>query len=275
MTVRKLLLSLILIPTLVSCIEESKVIKLKRDGSGTIVVTTTINAGKIAMIRQMTGEMGQSFGGQEQQKEPWFLIEQGEKNKASEYGKVTFVSAEKIKTAEVEGIKATYAFADITEVKSGLKPAGPKPQMGDPQQKVPPEEIFFRFATNRDGTAVLTVFTPEQSPERPEKKEEKKTKNKQAGNDELEMLKEMLGGFKSSVSIEVEGKIVKTNGAYVDGSKVTLFEIDFDQLLSNPEKLNELMAVSPAVPLETAKKILKDVTGAKVHLESELTIEFK
>jgi len=57
----------------------------------------------------------------------------------------------------------------------------------------------------------------------------------------------------------------------VQGNTVTLLEVDFDQLLKDPEAMKKLQGLKS---LEASKAVLKDVPGIKVNLDSEVTIEF-
>jgi len=51
------------------------------------------------------------------------------------------------------------------------------------------------------------------------------------------MIMQMFKGLHMGMAINVEGKVVKTNSQYVEGSKVTLMDIDFDPLLSDERAL--------------------------------------
>jgi nitrate reductase NapAB chaperone NapD len=70
----------------------------------------------------------------------------------------------------------------------------------------------------------------------------------------------------------VAGAIVKTNSPYVQGSKVTLLEMDFAELITNDAVLGKL--ANPE-SIEDAKQMLKGVKGVKVNLDREVMVEFK
>ncbi len=48
----------------------------------------------------------------------------------------------------------------------------------------------------------------------------------------LAMMKMMMRGLYVDVALNVDGRVIKTNAPYVEGSRVTLMQIDFDKLLS-------------------------------------------
>jgi Trk K+ transport system NAD-binding subunit len=74
------------------------------------------------------------------------------------------------------------------------------------------------------------------------------------------------------IALDVAGAIVKTNSPYVEGSKVTLLEMDFSQLLANQTLLEQ---VAEPDSIEEAKKMLQGVKGFKVNLDREVTVEFR
>ena len=58
----------------------------------------------------------------------------------------------------------------------------------------------------------------------------------------MQMMKTMFQGFKVAIDLEVEGKIVKTNADYVNGSRITLLEIDMAGLFEDEAKLKALQS---------------------------------
>ncbi len=90
------------------------------------------------------------------------------------------------------------------------------------------------------------------------------------------MIMQMFKGLHIGIAVNVEGQVVKTNSPYVDGSKVTLMDIDFDPLLSNEKGLKALSG-----KMETAKgddrkmmESLKGIKGLKITTDPEVSIEF-
>ena len=61
--------------------------------------------------------------------------------------------------------------------------------------------------------------------------------------------------------------MIKTNAPYVNGSRVTLVQMDFDKLLASEGALQKLQQASDP-------RTLKDVPGLKIVSEPKLTIEF-
>jgi hypothetical protein len=91
----------------------------------------------------------------------------------------------------------------------------------------------------------------------------------------LNMVKTMFDGFKVSIDLEVAGSIVKTNAEYVNGSRITLLEMDLAQLFQDTEKLKALQGkIGPGASLSEVKPYLRDVKGIKVDGPT-VTVEFK
>src|SRR2546428_2926743 len=73
-------------------------------------------------------------------------------------------------------------------------------------------------------------------------------------------------------ALPISGSIVRASTPYVDGQRVTLLEVDLDQLLKDPDAL--LARVQAAKTPDQIKAALKDVPGLKMALEREITIAF-
>lgn len=88
---------------------------------------------------------------------------------------------------------------------------------------------------------------------------------------QMAMMQKMMKGMKLALAVQPHGRIVHTNAAYVQGNTVTLFEIDFDQLMKDPAAMKKLQGLKS---LQASKGVLKDVPGVKANIDSKVTIEF-
>lgn len=253
---------LVAVTCLAGCLQQSQVIKLRPDGSGTLEVTATVTRKMADMMGAPTKSTPQSVG--QQQK-----LEDEIRLSASRYGEVTLLSTEMIDTAEHAGVRAIYGFNDITRVKLRGTPDPPIPQLGGPKSQEPADSVSFRFATRRDGTKVLTVVSPDGSPNK-----HKDRPTKKADNRDVAEMKEIFSGMKFAGWIEIEGTVVKTNSPHREGGKVILYEFDFDQILTDPEGFNKLVEANPG-SLQEAKGSLANIKGVKLTFEPEIVIEFK
>ena len=91
---------------------------------------------------------------------------------------------------------------------------------------------------------------------------------------DFENMVKFMKDMKAKVEIKIDGKIVNTNATHVDGNTITLFDIDFGQLLSDKEKLEQFKKFNPD-SFEEVKKLVKDIPGIKVELNKEVFVEFE
>jgi hypothetical protein len=254
---------------LTGCITSVTAIKLRPDGGGTIEQTLTMSpeaaAQAAAFAKNFGGEAGSSKAA------PEFFTEQDMKDAAAKFGTgVTFVSSAPIKTAERVGRVATYQFTDITTLKIEQRP-----QSGDiPGSPAAAEDVLFRFAKQPKGTSLLTVVFPEAKLEQARSEAAGKEGTGKPAMDpaQMAMMKKLLDGLRLEIAVDVLGTIVKTNSPHVQGSRVTLLEMDFKELLANEALLAK---VGQPSSIEEAKTLLAGVKGFKVNLDREVTIEFR
>lgn len=255
---------------LTGCITSVTSIKLRPDGGGTIEQTLTMTAEAAAQASAFAKNFGGEAGASKA--EPEFFSEQEMKDAAAKFGTgVTFVSSTPIKTADRVGRVATYQFADITTLKIEQRP-----QAGDipAPAAAAAEDVLFRFAKRPGGTSVLTVVFPEAKLEQARSEAAKKQGTAKPAIDpaQMAMMKKLMDGLRLEIGVDVLGTIVKTNSPHVQGSRVTLLEMDFKELLANDALLAEIGQPSS---IEEAKRLLAGVKGFKVNLDREVNIEFK
>lgn len=257
------------------CITAATVIHVKPDGSGTIEQSVAMKAEAAAAFAEMANGFGADAGkaGAAKSAPPELFTEKEMRDAAPKLGEgVAFVSSKPIKTKDLVGRSAIYSFTDITKVHINQKPPAPKDGMAPPSKSA--DDVAFRFAKQPGGSSLLTVVFPE--PDLTKKKPAEKKDDKAAQKpdpQQLEMAKKMFDGLHISIDLDVApGHIVKTNSPYVEGTKVTLLEMDFSQLMTNDKLLSEVAEPSS---IEEAKKLLQGVKGFKVNLDREVSVEFK
>jgi len=263
-----------LLALLSGCFTDSSTIKLNPDGSGTLVVVTTMKAKAIQQMK----EMAKAFGG-ENAKEPEFFTEKEAREKVAKMGEgVQFVSCEPVKGKDAEGQKVTYSFKDITKLKINEVSDPPGSGQGGLKAEAKKSDpITFKFAKLANGNSLLTIVNPKMEGDATPGEDKKKDPAEAPGDvpeEQLAMMKEMMGGLKISIQIEVAGKVIKTNSPHAKDSTVTVLEMDFDKILTDVAKFKKLAAAQPKTPDE-AKALMKDFPGVKFNFEPETTIEFK
>lgn len=248
-----------------ACINSATLVKLKADGSGTVEQTMLINLS--ALKSMMPGAPGQTSSP---------MNEADLKRTAERMGKgVRLVSTEPIRSGGFEGAKAIFAFDDINQVQVSQNPdlgGGPGGMMGaEPKTEDP---VHFKLA-RQGGTSVLTIAFQD----RPSKggRDAGQSSDMPDMSDPMMMgmIKAMFQGFKINIDLEIVGSIVKTNAEYVNGSRITLLEMDMNALLADEAKFKALQSkLGPSASLAELKPYLKDIKGIKVDGPT-ITVEFR
>jgi hypothetical protein len=261
---QRLLLVLLLTVVSAGCLRSTTTIDLRPDGGGTIVTETGMSTQALAMMKGLastnqtgTGATPTEFFGEEQAR------------KTAEAMGVTFVSGEPFKTAELEGYRARYSFDDISKIKVNMEQSATSMAGSGAEAKQPP----FSFGFDRKpASSLLTIQIPEQLPGAPGQlptlggagsSEAEKAQAAQA----MAMMKMMMKGMFIDVSLNLNGRLLKSNAPYVDGSKVTLIQIDFDKLLADESALQKLQGAKDL-------KSMAAVPGFKIVSDPKITIEF-
>jgi hypothetical protein len=255
--IRRCSLALIIALGSVGCLRSTTTIDLKSDGSGTIVQETAVSAQALGMIQGLAGA-------NQTGEKPAPLFGEEQARKAAATMGVTFVSGETIKTGELEGYRARYAFDDISKVSVKMDQTDNLAPGSD--SKKPPFAFMFKRGAS---ASVLTIQMPEQTPgaSLPMPGAGGTDAEKAQAAQALPMMKMMMRGLFVDVALTVDGRIIKSNAPYVEGSRVTLMQIDFDKLLNDDAALMKLQSARDV-------KGLAAVPGLKVVTEPTVTIEF-
>jgi hypothetical protein len=251
------------------CINSSTLVKVKPDGSGTIEQTLLLNAQALkGLVAAGGGQMKESGGS------PGVLSEAEFKRAAERMG-VKPVSITPLKENGFEGAKAIFAFDDITQIRVDQDPqiggAGGPTRSGSGKES----PIHFTFA-KQGGSSVLTIMFDEKKAAGATSEMQSKSGSIESVDPQMmQMIKTMFNGFKVAVDLEVDGKIVKTNADYVNGSRITLLEIEMAGLFEDEAKLKALQSkIGPGATISEIKPYLKDVKGVKIN-HPTVTIEFR
>jgi hypothetical protein len=250
-----------------ACLQSTVLIKVNSDGSGTIEQGMLLTGTALAQLREFAALGNKPI-------DP-FSESQMRANAASIGPSVTFVSSTPVKSETGEGRNVIYAFTDINQLKINQQPTTPggltaRASNADTSGR---QEVTFALERPPSGNAVLRITMP--PPKMPATPAAAPDAAGNAANkmtpEQLAMAKQMFAGMHISIAVEPAGRLVSTTSPFVDGQRVTLLDLDFDQLLKADGALERLQSVRSA---EEAKNVLKDVPGVKVCLEKEITIEF-
>lgn len=273
---------------LAGCIDESTVISVKKDGSGTVVSTLYMTRAMQEMIKEMAAAMGEK--GKGKQKNPFIESAETYKKKASEMGEgVTFVSSKEVRKADgTTGVQVTYAYKDINKLKVNSEPASPAaglddtkpPEGGPPPKKESP--VTFAFEKGATPKLTVTMARKEKAAAEEAKPEEQPAPEEGSAEEQMAMIKHVFDGFRMQLVVAVDGEITRSNATFVEkdaksGKKqrVTLVEMDLGKLFKDEASFKKLTAMGEVEDIATAREKLKDIPGLKFEPEEKVEIEFK
>ena len=270
--------ALVLLPILVlptaGCIAFETLVKVKADGSGTVVQSMSMSAENMEMMKSMKGDGAKV----EVDGKPMTLdakdLEQAKAEAAKMGEGVVFVKAEPIDTKDAKGMRSVYAFKDITKLKVSQKPSSPGGPPA-PGGGAADDSMKFGLTKAANGNSVLTVSMPDLKASADKKAAgAKPDKAPEAPPEAMAMMKQMFKGLRIAIAIEPEGTLVQTNSPFVAGSRVTLMEMNFDSLLADEAKLKQFSAAMEGGSIADAKRLMKGLSGVKINLDPEVKIEF-
>jgi hypothetical protein len=246
------------------CFQMTTIVHVNGDGSGTIDHSLMVTKAALAQLRQFSmlgGGRGQAID---------FVSEEQARRMAGTLGTgVTYVSSEPLNTPFGEGRNARYAFTDINNLRISPQPATPggislKTQTfaGDNGT------ITCSFARDANGNGVLKINLPELNLQ----SALGNANTADAGiAQQLAMIRALLAGARVLIGVEPAGALVETTSPFVDGERVTLLDVNLDQVLANESLIARVQAAQTP---EEVKAALTGVPGLRMVLDREVTITF-
>ncbi len=266
------------------CIETETIITLKADGSGTLQETVLLsNAIRKSMEQMFQGLVDESTDSSGNQNKNDFNLFKPEelKEKAKGMGEgVMLVSSQEYASETAQGYRVVYSFKDINKLMINQNP-GERMPSGSPKESKKSVKEMVHFKFQKGDVATLTI-------KRPKSKEEAKEKKKSASHKEdkpqqqdmempqegLEQVKQMFGGMRIALILNIDGSLVETNATHVEGNQITVMDMDFSKLVEMPEAFKDFARFNPKT-VEEAKALVKKVPGIKVDLNDEIVIKLK
>jgi glutaredoxin-related protein len=252
------------------CIELSTLINVNSDGSGTVEETVMMSSKIIEMI----SELEKSFTDDTTEYEPFqFYDEEALKNQASDLGdEVRYVSSKKISRSEKEGYLVMYEFRDINKLQINQNPnSRVKLESFEDEPEVEMEYITFSFIDGNPDEIRIQMPTEKQFVSDTTITLDTVDADTTMMN---QQIAEIFKDLKITLALNINGNIIRTNADYVEGSRVTLLEVNFGELIQNAEKMREFRDTDPQ-NFEQVKKIIKGIPGIKVDTNNLIFVQFK
>ncbi len=243
------------------CLEVEQTLSLKKDGSGTITEEIVMGAQLVAML-----EGGLGGAGGENPFEDMHDVEKYKKQAAT-YGEgVKYSKMEKIARNGGKGVKVTYTFEDINKVKYSPGSAmDDLNKQGEKGEKETP--ITFAYAGG-----VLTVTMPD-----PPKEEDGGAVAAAPADAAAEaMIMQMFKDMKIGARLIIEPGIANSDATHQDkdGKAITLMEINFNEILKNPDGIKALKEIDKGSRAQM-EKALKGVKGVKFETKEKVVVKLK
>ncbi len=253
------------------CLDVNTTIHLNKDGSGTLEESVLMSS----QVVQMLSAFASSFDSTAADTNKFSLFKENDLiADTSKYGSgVKYISGKEVKENGKEGYTAVYSFKDINKLKINQNPNS-KIDMEGVEFEEDSAKEFLHFIFKPGESALLTIRTPlDKNKNMPI---EDSTANDSSSSD-LKGMDEFLKLMKDmhiALKLDVNGNITETNASFVNGSEITLFDINFKGLFDNPEKLKMFKQQNPK-NIEEVKEIMKDIPGIKVELNNEVKVRFE
>lgn len=238
---------------LTGCLQVEQVIKVKPDGSGTLTMTIVMTKEALAMIKQSAKDTGNDKNPLDD------LNDEKGREIARQLGEgVQLEKVEKISNNLGEGAKLIFNFADVTKLKpqtdiNDMGPAGAGQEKG--------AGIGFEFTKGSPAKLVVKILNQKVDNE-----------NKPDDLTDGPEFAQFYKGMKLTLVVEVDGEITDSDATHRAGSRITLADVPYDQVLKDPAKFK---AVDKAGVWAERVKLLQEVPGVKVDPKETVTIQFK
>lgn len=261
---------LLLIFCLLGCLQLETTVRVKPDGSGTLESMVMLNP-------QFSQLMQQSISNHTDK--PFNLLDEERlRREAENMGPgVRFVSAERIISDNCVGYRAFYNFDNINTLT--IDPNSDKSSFSGPNSEENPLKSKIKFSFTKGATSALIIHSDKPHDKRQAQKKGKtiaaKQKQKQEISEEqTEMMKNFFQGMRIALAVEIEGSVVATNATHLDGSRITLVDMDFDQLLNNPEQFQKLARTNPK-NMREMEHLMRGLPGVKFEPKEMVTVKFR
>ena len=273
----------LLAASLTACVDVCTVIKVNPDGSGFIEETVFISRVVLEQLGGMIQGMAEGFGAAQEGtfELPGLFDEAKLRAKATQYGRgVQYVSGEELMSETGDGYRAVYHFSDINLLQIDQNPSdkvgdNPLGSLGS----VPNQFLTFQLQQGAPNTLVVRMPRGSQQLEFTDTETTESSVSLNQASPTLEpqmlaMFQNFFQDMRIAMSLDIQGSITGTNATHRDGSEITIMELDFGQLLADPNSLSYLENAQ-ITSLEDAHLLMQNLPGIKVDLNEELVIQFQ
>ena len=253
----KKILLIVLIPLLLmGCISSGVTVKVNKDGSGEIVQTFKIK-------RDFVGFLSMS----DEPTDPNLIDMEALELAAQAMGEG--VSLSKVEpmpeSSPYAGYEAYFKFSDISKIKVSAEPSTSPESSSE-------DNDWISFDFDKGSTSKLTMYLPDEKED--EAPAEENGELEASADEGLgDQLKEIYKDMHYWMTIEINGKITNTNASFVDGSTVTIFDMNFEKIVENDELFKKVTGDDPGSMKEYKDELA--TAGVFIDDQPEIVVSFK
>jgi len=251
------------------CIQIETTLFINKDGSGTINERVVMSKAFVNMLKEFALSFQDSTS-----KEEFTLFKDDEIiDDAKNYGAdVNYVSHNFISDENWEGYTAIYSFNDVSKIKISPDPDD-KVEVGMGDEETGQAKEFYYFSFIQGDIAELIIDRPEIEKDKGESEGIEQDETEEINDEIGDEFLEMMDGMSIKIKVGVDGNIVNTNASYVDGSEVTLFQMDFSEMMKDKDNFKEFTNKEPK-NLDEMKEFLEKFPSMKIEIEKPIKIKF-
>lgn len=260
------------------CLDSMTTLKVARDGSAKLVVVECMAPQLMAAMSGMGQALGAPGGEGAKPADPAAALKTSAEAKARAMGPGVTLESFMMTTnaAGWAGYTATYGVKDVNQItRLG---AGDVPKQGEAQAEGDEDKDAFKITFKRGPVCELTL-TPLRKKSAAPSADAAKTDPEQPDKQAMEAammpaMAAMFQGMRIGLNIEVEGRIVETNGKFKEGDRtLVLMDVPMGKLMANPE-VQKIMSAGGS---DTSEKLAAlKIEGLKIEEPGKaIQIKFK
>lgn len=255
---KKIILTIIIPLLFMGCISSGVTVKVNKDGSGKIIQTFKIK-------RDFVGFLSMS----EEPTDPNLIDREALELSAQSMGEgVSFVKVVPMsEDSPYAGYTAYFSFKNIALIQVSASPST------SPEAASEENNDWIKFDFEKGPTSKLTMHLidiPEEETSIVEEDEELEASADEGLGDQL---KEIYKDMHYWMTFEFNGKITDTNASFVDGSQITIFDMNFEKIVENDELFKKVTNDDPGSMIEYKDELA--TAGVFIDDQDKITVNFK
>lgn len=266
------------------CVDLTTRVMVRPDGSGRITETCYISSPVAHAADSLSRTLAQVRGGSETNAPP--TDEEVYKRRAAAMGTgVALVSLREVTREDATtGVRATYAFADIEDLRLLLRPPFPLPPeclISEAGTDALPSGYSVRFSYESGTPNRLVVRLPGFAGRAPTEAGTAETAD-ETPTDRASLLREMFAGFRLRLILDVAGEVLQTDASFFQPEteldrrrQVVLLDLAADRLLIDERSGSLLERLVETRDLAEACHLLRRVPGMPIEPRETVEVVFE